>query len=251
MADEAVRRLTDLLVDAREDGLLLGPLPAEARLSSLAEGIAVQAAVERRLGRSVGGWKVGIPPGAPTYRAPIYVPDIVSSPAAWLPPAAGTLMVEGELAFTLGRDLPPREGAYTEAEVVEAVQSACVAIEIVRWRVDLDSAAIAERVGDHLGNEGLVVGPPVTGWRSLDRTAIHAALEVNGAVVEEKTGAKTGAAEPVALLVWLANHLMQRGGLKAGEIVTTGTWTGSRPVGPGDRISVRLSGLGSAEATFG
>ena len=139
--------------DTRRARLRLETIPDDARLSSVEEGIAVQSQVERRLGLSVGGWKVGIPPGAPTYRAPIYAPHVVASPASWPGPGEGTgptdpvIMIEGEIAFTLGRDLPPRDTPYGEAEVVAAVASAHAAIEIVQWRVPGGSEGpVAERL---------------------------------------------------------------------------------------------------------
>lgn len=258
MADTPTGRLADLLTDTRRARLRLESIPDGARLSSVEEGIAVQSEVERRLGLPVGGWKVGIPPGAPTYRAPIYAPHVVRSPASWPGPGEGTgptdpvIMIEGEIAFTLGRDLPPRETPYSEAEVVAAVASAHAAIEIVQWRVPGGSEGpVAERLGDHLGNEGLVVGPAQPDWQGLDRRHLHVGLEIGGRVIADKIGAKEGASDPVALLTWLANHLTQRGGLRAGEVVTTGTWSGSHAIRPGDLVVARFEGLGEARVTFG
>jgi 2-keto-4-pentenoate hydratase len=52
-------------------------------------------------------------------------------------------------------------------------------------------------------------------------------------------------------VVWLANHLAERcGGLKAGQIVTTGSCTGLPFAKPGDRAIVTFEHLGTAQVTF-
>jgi 2-keto-4-pentenoate hydratase len=55
----------------------------------------------------------------------------------------------------------------------------------------------------------------------------------------------------LAALVWLANCLACYGmGLRAGQIVMTGSIVASRWVHRGDRVAVRLNGLGTALVEF-
>jgi len=50
----------------------------------------------------------------------------------------------------------------------------------------------------------------------------------------------------VRLLVWMANHgTHARGGLRAGQVVTTGSCTGTIFVEPGAHIAAAFPGLGA------
>jgi 2-keto-4-pentenoate hydratase len=53
------------------------------------------------------------------------------------------------------------------------------------------------------------------------------------------------------LLPWLAAHAARRcGGLRRGDVVTTGTWTGMHFAAAGDAIEARFPGLGQARLTL-
>ena len=53
------------------------------------------------------------------------------------------------------------------------------------------------------------------------------------------------------VMVWLANQQSKSGrGLKAGDIVSTGTCTGLDGVKPGDHVLADFGSLGSVEAKF-
>jgi 2-keto-4-pentenoate hydratase len=57
--------------------------------------------------------------------------------------------------------------------------------------------------------------------------------------------------DPRIALTWLANHLSKRGiGLKAGDIVTTGTCITPLPIAPGDRVIAEFLGLGQVTVAF-
>ena len=53
--------------------------------------------------------------------------------------------------------------------------------------------------------------------------------------------------DPLIPLVWMANHLSQRGiGLQAGDVITTGSYAGCRWVAPGAQVTVEFAELGAA-----
>ena len=54
--------------------------------------------------------------------------------------------------------------------------------------------------------------------------------------------------DPLGAAVTLANMLPD--GVKAGQIVTTGSWTGMDFLKPDDHCLVRFEGLGEAEVVF-
>src|SRR5271170_1657035 len=108
MLAEQAERAARLLCAAR-GGEPLAELPADCRPQSDADAYQIQDAVIRRLGETAGGWKIGVAsPTTAAFCAPIYARMIRPSPAAY---AAGELRligIEGEIAFRLSRDLPPR-----------------------------------------------------------------------------------------------------------------------------------------------
>jgi 2-keto-4-pentenoate hydratase len=72
---------------------------------------------------------------------------------------------------------------------------------------------------------------------------------VNGETqIEREGGHPTD--DPIGGAVALVNMMRDAGGVKAGQIVTTGSWTGLPFLKPGDRCVVRFEGLGEAEVVF-
>ena len=51
-------------------------------------------------------------------------------------------------------------------------------------------------------------------------------------------------------LLWLANHRRRRGGLAAGQVVTTGTCTGLFRAPPGARVRALFAGRPKVELRF-
>ena len=75
-------------------------------------------------------------------------------------------------------------------------------------------------------------------------------LTIDGKVeVEQKGG--LGAVDPVRPLAWMIDHAVrQRGGIRKGQAITTGSWTGLRYYPPGTKARGEFVGLGSVEASF-
>jgi 2-keto-4-pentenoate hydratase len=75
-------------------------------------------------------------------------------------------------------------------------------------------------------------------------------MRVDGTVAGEGTGERV-LGDPLNALVWIANHQSRAGrGLRAGEIISTGTCTGLAPVKPGQRASADFGDLGAVEVEF-
>ena len=54
----------------------------------------------------------------------------------------------------------------------------------------------------------------------------------------------------IGVAVALVNLMREQNGVRAGQFVTCGSWTGLRFLKPGDTCGVRFEGLGEAEVTF-
>lgn len=236
------------LLAARESRTPLAAAPDRLGRLDMAEAYAVQQLVATALG-PVGAWKVGGPsPDAEPVTAPIPAARVWQSPAT---PPAGSLRlfgIEAEIAYRFGRDLPARDETYTDEEVLAAVNAVLPTIEIVDTCLaeGLD-ADPAWKLADRQINGGLVVGAPVRIWRNVEPATQPIRLSVNGSRVHAGKGGNP-AGDPARLLVWLANALGDHcGGLRAGQIVTTGSLSGIRFVDPGAEVVAEMAGLGSVE----
>jgi 2-keto-4-pentenoate hydratase len=182
----------------------------------------------------------------------LLAPYVYESPARISIAPAHAPAVEGEFAFKLGRDLPPRAAPYAMDEMADAVAAVAGAIEVVgtrfsgglagkgRWLVTADCGANIAFVGGRWRHDS----------RSLDFKSHPVAMTINGALRGTGTGARA-LGDPLNVLLWLANQQSSEGrGLKMGEIVSTGTCTGLDPVRPGDRVQADFGDLGTVEISF-
>ncbi len=214
-----------------------------------------------RLGWEPAGWKIGaasaevqaaegLPGPAPgrLHRHGVY-----KSPAR-LP---RTLFInyrnsECEFAFRLGSDLPARNAPYTEAEVAEAIECLIPAIEIGDTVFE-DWYGASGYLGSCLDNGGaaaFVHGEPIRDWQGLDLPNARIGLSFNGRFIKSGYG-RAAMGHPLTSATWLANWLRERGlGLRAGEIVSTGTCTGHFFGAPGDHLDVDFGPLGRVVADY-
>ncbi len=158
-------------------------------------------------------------------------------------PLAG---VEAEIAFRFDRAVEPRERAYDYAEVAAAV-TAFPAIEIVDSRFrDYRGAPLIERIADCVSNGAFVEGAPQARWREFDLSTLEARLEIAGQVIVRRTGGHP-AGDPLLPAIALVNDLRRSSGVCAGQVMTTGTYTGLNFARPGQRVNVVFEGFGSAD----
>lgn len=245
----SIDRAAAILVKARRNMEPLSGLPEALKPKSIPDAHAIQDAVSKQLGNLIGGFKAMAPPNGEPTRGLIYGGTIFSTPAripASLVPQCG---VEGEVAFIFRRDLPARAAPYTRNEVA-AVVDACAAIEVVHSRFAATSpVSNLEKLADSISNGALVHDVPTSDWRGLQLGKLKVTLTVNGQIALEQTGGHpTG--DPLGVAVVLANIWREKGGVRTGQFVTCGSFTGLKFLQPGDVCGVRFEGLGAAEVTF-
>jgi 2-keto-4-pentenoate hydratase len=203
-------------------------------------------------GEHAGAWKVGGPrPDVEPTAAPIASARLLANPARVSGKDFHMIGVEVEIAFRLGRDLPPRASPYNEEDLAAAISEALVTIELCDTRLaNWKTASALWRLADFQLNAALVIGSGTSNWRSIDFTRQRAELWVDGACTIAATGAHPYG-NPIRLLPWLAAHNAGRcGGLRAGNIITTGTWTGMQFVAPGAEVIARFPGIGEARVAI-
>jgi 2-keto-4-pentenoate hydratase len=105
-------------------------------------------------------------------------------------------------------------------------------------------------IADLQMNGGFVHGAAATNWQKIDFSKEHVTLAVDGVVRVERTGSNTSG-DLMRLLPWLANEGAARtGGLRAGQWITTGSWTGLTLAIAGSRVDVRFSAAGEVDLRF-
>ena len=245
----ALTAAANTLLDARRTGITIDELPADLQPTDIPEVYFVQDTVAAAFGE-IGGWKIG----APTPEAtPLFAP----MPTAWIA-ASGSLLtgnryrgLEAEIAFLVGEDLPPRATPYTREEVVAAMASCHPVIEVLETALtDPSTAPRFSMLADLQLHGGCIYGPAYADWKSVDFNTEKVTLAIDGVVRVDRTGSNTSG-DLVKLLPWLANEGAARtGGLRKGQWITTGSWTGNTLASAGDTVDVAFSTVGNVSLRF-
>lgn len=248
MNREAIDAAVRALIDARRTGRLLDSLPANARPGSIDEAHAIQDATVAALGDAVAGWKVLAIDGR-VARGVLLRSRVLASPANLAASQVPLLGVEAEIAFRFDRDLPPREQEYAYDEVARAV-TAMAAIEVVDSRFrDYRGTALLDRLADCASNGAFVHGPAQDRWRDFDLVGIEVGLAFDGLDIARHAGGHS-ARDPLLPAVALVNALRSDEGVRAGQLMTTGTYTGLNHARPGQAVTATFAGFGSAAVRF-
>jgi 2-keto-4-pentenoate hydratase len=201
---------------------------------------AIQAEVAAELGASAAGWKVGFTPeGAIPVAAPIFGNLVLPDGGRCSRGASAFFAVEIEIGFRLAADLGPAGG---EA----ALGAAFVGIEIVRSRfVEGPKVPFPSFLADNIANGGYVVGAEREDWRTLDIGALRCRVFRDETLVHDAIGGHPQGHPLAPIRALRERPVAQLGGLRAGQIVTTGTLCGVLRIGGPCRIRAELEGFGT------
>jgi 2-keto-4-pentenoate hydratase len=257
-----IRAAADFIAAARRDRVPLTPLSGDAAPSTEAEGYLIQDVVHARLASDYGarvGYKIGCTSAVMQQYLDIPHPCAGGVFARGVHDSGVTLRagdfvrvgVECEIAVRLARDLAPGEAPFTAEWVAEAIDAYLPAIEIVDDRyVRWETMGAPTLIADDFFAAGCVLGAAVARSAAPDLLDVTGRALVNGAPAGQGTGADV-LGHPHNALAWLANHLAARSkGLRAGEIVLTGSLVKTLWLNAGDRAVMELAGLGSVTAAF-
>jgi 2-keto-4-pentenoate hydratase len=245
----AVEGAAKRLVDARRSRQ--GAETAGIELQREKDAYRVQDAVFAELwpGARAAAWKAGGPSDQvePTA-APIPAEHVLRSPATVAGAKMRMIGVEAEIAFRLAKDLPPRTRPYSERSIAAAVGEVVVAIELCDTRLaDWKGSSGLWKLADFQSNGGLVVGSGTADWQKIDFLQQAVDFRIGERVAKAKGAHSFG--NPFRLLPWLVKHCAKRGlGLHAGDVITTGAWTGLEIAAVGDEVTARFPGIGEATA---
>lgn len=262
LASDAVRRAAHIIAAARQGLTPLPGLPTEIAPTSIADGYRVQSEVHRILAPGLGplvGYKIGCTSEVMQKYLAIPHPCAGGVPAR-LVHADGAVLraadfvrvgVECEIAVRLGKDLGPGAAPFTRDSVAGSIECYLPAIELVDDRYERwETLGAPTLIADDFFAAGIVLGRPVAPSEVADPVDVKGRALING----RETGRGTGAdvlGHPHNALAWLANHLASHGsGLRAGEIVMTGSLVKTVWLAAGDEATMEFSGLGTVRVAF-
>lgn len=256
---EQIEKAADILAGGRTSDGMLEALPEDCQPVSAADAVAIQDGVNARLGHAAAGYKVGFTSPPALEKAGdlgpmpglMYEHLTVVSPGTLPRDALKLVIIEAEVAYRMGRDLPPRDTDYSEAEVLDAVGSAIAGIEVAdTCLVNPFEQPMACLVADNGAAAGFVAGPDIPDWRNRDLKALAVDLLFDGEKVGEGLPENLRCDETWAL-VWTVNHLSKRGiTVKAGDYITTGAAATPKPLGDAREVIARFQGIGDVKVTF-
>lgn len=265
MTPQDHRAAAKALLTAEDARTQIGLLSLAHPGMTLDDAYAVQSelvAMKLARGRKVIGWKIGLTSRAMQEQLQIDTPDsgvlfddMLFANGATVP--KGRFIqprVEAEIAFLMAHDLT---GANVSREdVLIATAHVAPSLEILDTRIRRSDPAtgqariITDTVSDNAANAGIVLG----GQRHLiddhDLRWVGAVVKRNGVV--EETGLGAGVLDdPVTGILWLVRRLAAYGqGLKAGEIVLSGSFVRAIEAPPGSRFEADFGAFGSVAVTF-
>lgn len=154
---------------------------------------------------------------------------------------------EAEIAFVMKSDLT---GEITESAVINAIDYAVGAIEIVGSRVLNWDIRITDTVADNASASHFVLGDVKRLVGEVDFAAVKMQLKKNGTLVSEGVGAAC-LGSPILALQWLAQTFADLGTpLKAGDIVLSGALGPMCAGEAGDTFEAEIEGFGTVTFSF-
>lgn len=238
------------------------PLGPDAGIAGLEQAYDVQEALvalnAASRGTSRAGYKIGLT--TPRMQAfcgidhpvagTVLADRIVASAALLNPARYGRLGIEFEICVRLARDVPPRAAPCSLAEIAEAIDGVCPAVEIIDDRgADYGTLDAVSLVADNAWNEGIVLGAFRHDFPDLG--SVTGTATMNGVNIGTGTGADV-LGHPLAALAWLAQHLGTRGSrLEAGDLVMTGSIVTTRFPQHGELYRFEIPELGAVDVAIG
>ena len=255
---EAQRELACLLASLRRNHRPQSGLDPSLVPPDKATAYRVAALVAEELGWPVLGWKIAafkeelqraLRTDSPIYGRTFFVKE---TPVTVAHANLANPIPEVEYQAKLGADLPPRAKPYSQEEVTEAVASLHPGLELAECHFNHDTAfpPLPAILADGAGCGTIIYGPAIEDWRKRDIAGQLVTLSSNGRLRRQGTAA-AALDHPMAPVTWLANELSRTGvGMKAGQMVSTGTLTGMLAPKPGEVFVADFGPFGSVTVAF-
>ena len=209
-----------------------------------------------REGRRVIGRKIGLTAKAVQMQLGVDQPDygIIYADMAFVDGdeiefgAVSQPRAEAEVALVLADDLEGDQ--ITLLDLIDATAYALPAIEVVGSRIAKWDISILDTIADNASSGMIVLGTQPVILDDIDLRMCGMVMENKGEQVSVGAGVAC-LGNPLNAAVWLARKMVEVDmPLSAGDVIMTGALGPMAPIGPGEVIEARISGLGSVRAVF-
>tara|TARA_A100001388_G_scaffold129747_1_gene96109 strand:+ start:15 stop:815 length:801 start_codon:yes stop_codon:yes gene_type:complete len=260
MIPAAKQILVKKLAELRQNGYQQSGLEPELIPPDVETAYEIAGLVADELGWEIAGWKIAatdkkmqtaLRTDGPIYGR-VFSGHVKSAPITVAHASLCNPIPEVEYQVRLGADLPPCDQPYTYTQVEAAAEAISIGIELAECRFihDNNFPPLTAILADGAGSGTLIVGPEIKNWRSQDITNQDVVLNVNG-VKCRRGNARNTVEHPIVPLTWLANKLSYSGiGMKAGQVISTGTLTGMLRPKPGKTYRADFGPFGEVTLTL-
>ncbi len=240
-----ISRAAELLLWSRNSQTRLQGLPADLIPHDLGEAYEIQLAVALLRRMPCAGFKIGLTNEEAQRAADTLAPivgrlgsfDLRRSHSKIELSENHLRVVEAEVVFELGSDLPAAYAPFSEQRVMASLSCAFAGIELCNTRFEESvDPSLASVVADNSNADLLVVGDALS---EVDLDALP-----NLSVTLQRRGkpdirgsTQNVLGNPLRAVTWLANWLARRGeGLKRGQLISSGSCTGMTQVAVEDCV---------------
>jgi 2-keto-4-pentenoate hydratase len=194
---------------------------------TLEEGFQAAARYVNALNSPVAGWKVGYNTDGRPVASAMLLNGLRQSGTQWRLNPTLPLIPEVEIAIRLARDLPPQPILpYTREQILDAAAEIMIGFELIERRIDhATPPPLFVSLADNQGNAGFVMGDTIAPQRRHLLSDLRCQFWIDGHIHTDRRGGHPKIDPIIPIIDW-ANHQCDfLGGLRAGQIITTGSLT--------------------------
>lgn len=248
---DIAERFVSARLDARALSEYPGTVPSDLDTAYRCQELAIQRWPDR-----IAGWKVARVPAAfkerypqerligPAFAANVHLAQ-ATQPVECPVFQGGFAAVEAELVIRVAADPPGGKQNWTIDEAAEFAGTLHIGVEVASSPLatlnDLGPGAV---ISDFGNNWGVIVGPAIRGWRSLQEIPVETFID--GVSVGRGAGViREGA---LGALAFTLTKCAQRGRrLQAGDVISTGMITGVHDIRVGQISRHVFAGFGEVQ----
>ena len=244
-------------VAARRQGSALDAFPGQIP-ADLVTAYQVQDLAIARWPDTVVGWKVGYiaaerrdGSGDERLLGPIFSRQLWNATGGSTPIpvfAGGFAAVEAEYVLRLDADAPPGKQDWTPEEAAALPTTLFTGVEVASSPLaTINQLGPRVVVSDFGNNNGLVLGPQIPAWTTLDESSLLAETWVGDVHVGSGGAGHLPGGLRAAFAFALSRSARRGRPLKAGDLIATGNATGIHDILPGQQARIDFDGHGSIE----
>ena len=254
------KRASSLIWEAWQNGHALKDFPEDLAPSNRLEAYQIQMEYAGLSSKPIFGWKIAATSEAGQKHIGVSAPiaglllheNTYTSGSKLIFENNRMAVAEPEFAFSMGKRLQPKQGLYTENEVLEAIDKLHLAIELPNSRFEhFEKVGENKLIVDNACAHHFIIGNEVEfNWKETDLAKQKVTISTSRSTKNFGSGANV-LRHPITALTWLINELSQNKiPINNKAVVTTGSCTTPIPIKQGDNVVADFGKLGSVSATI-